>query len=100
MKGTGIGAKRILNQAFHETLIDIDHENHVLKYSIDDGPSPVSKDEVSNYYGVVRLTPTDDGNGTHVEWSSSWEADTEDAVTFCHKIYVGLMEELAGSFKK
>ena len=34
------GAKRILNNAFHETLIEIDGDEHFLTYSIDDGPSP------------------------------------------------------------
>ena len=98
--GANVGAKRILNNAFHETLVEIDHDQHMLKYSIDDGPSPVSKEEVSNYYGVVKLSATADGKGTHVEWSSSWESNVEDAVEFCHGIYVALLNELAESFKK
>lgn len=73
--GNEVGAKRVLNDAFHETLIQIDHDHYVLKYSIDDGPSPVSRQEVSNYYGVVKLTPVADGNRTHVSWSSSWESN-------------------------
>jgi len=98
--GGAVGAKRILNSVFHETLVEINHDKHTLKYSIDDGPSPVSKEEVSNYYGVVKLTPTDEGNGTHVEWSSSWESNVEDAVEFCHGIYVALLNELAETFRK
>ncbi len=98
--GGEVGAKRILNNAFHETLVEIDHDKHMLKYSIDDGPSPVSKEDVSNYYGVVKLSPASDGNGTHVEWSSSWESNVEDAVEFCHGIYVALLNELAESFTK
>lgn len=35
VSGTEVGAKRILNEAFHETLL-----------SVDDGPGPVSKDSV------------------------------------------------------
>jgi len=98
--GREIGAKRILNNAFHETLVDIDHDRFTLKYSIDDGPSPVSREDVSNYYGVVSLSPTDNGNRTLVEWSSSWDSNVEDAVAFCHGIYVALLNELSQSFKK
>ncbi len=94
------GAKRILNDAFHETLVEIDQDKHMLKYSIDDGPSPVSKDEVSNYYGIVKLSPATEGNGTLVEWTSSWDSNVEDAVEFCHGIYVALLNELAASFNK
>jgi len=98
--GRKVGAKRILNDAFHETLVEIDNDKYMLKYSIDDGPSPVSKEEVSNYYGIVKLSSATDGNRTHVEWSSSWESNVEDAVEFCHGIYVAVLNELAESFKK
>ena len=97
--GNSVGAKRILNGAFHETLIEINNDEYYLKYSIDDGPSPVSKDEVENYIGVVRLSPASDGGGTLVEWVSSWESKVDDAVEFCHGIYVALLGELGNSFK-
>ncbi len=96
--GDMAGAKRILNNAFHETLIEIDPTSHSLKYSIDDGPSPVSKDEVSNYIGTVHMTSAADGTGTLVEWSSSWDSNSDDAVAFCSGIYVALLNELAESF--
>ncbi len=96
--GGSPGAKRILNNAFHETLIEINNDEYSLKYSIDDGPSPVSKEEVDNYIGVVRLSPAEDGSGTLVEWSSSWDSNVDDAVEFCHGIYVALLGELAKSF--
>ncbi len=95
VSGDQVGAKRILNGAFHETLREIEAANYALKYSIDDGPSPVSKEEVSNYIGVVQLSPAADGTGTLVEWNSSWESKSEDAVEFCHGIYVALLDELA-----
>lgn len=98
--GGEVGAKRILNDVFHETLVEINNNEYMLKYSIDDGPSPVSKEEVSNYYGVIILSPSTENNKTHVEWSSSWESNEEDAVEFCHNIYVALLNELAESFKK
>ncbi|MCZ6451009.1 MAG: SRPBCC family protein, partial [Deltaproteobacteria bacterium] len=36
--GTETGAKRILNGAFHETLLTLDDEKRTFSYSIDDGP--------------------------------------------------------------
>ena len=96
--GGEVGAKRVLNKAFHETLVEIDNDGYMLKYSIDEGPSPVSSEEVSNYFGVIRLSPAGEGNKTHVDWSSSWDSDVEDAAEFCHGIYVALLNELAESF--
>ena len=97
--GKEVGAQRVLNGAFHETLTKLDAENYLVEYSIDDGPSPVSKKEVSNYLGVIRLSPAQDTDGTLVTWSSSWESNSEDAVDFCHGIYVALLNELASSFE-
>ena len=97
--GSSVGAKRILNGVFHETLVEIDDDNCLLRYSIDDGPSPVSRDEVSNYIGSIKLGANNEG-GVLVEWSSSWESKSDDAVEFCHGIYVALLDELAKSFNQ
>ena len=97
--GYEVGAKRVLNNAFHETLTKVDAENHLVEYSIDDGPSPVSKEEVSNYRGLIQLSPAQDADGTLVVWTSSWESNSEDAVDFCHGIYTALLNELAQSFE-
>lgn len=96
MDGTQVGAKRILNGAFHETLTLVDEASHTLQYSIDDGPSPVSKEEVSNYTGTIKLSESDDG--TLVEWTSDWESNMQDAVEFCGGIYTALLGELKVSF--
>jgi hypothetical protein len=98
--GNEVGAKRILNQVFHETLIEIDGDRHLLRYSIDDGPSPVAPQDVSNYIGQIRLAPDPDSDGTLVEWNSAWESNSEDAVEFCHGIYVALLQSLAKSFQQ
>ena len=37
-----IGAKRILNDAFHETLQSLDNTSKTFTYSIDDGPAVLS----------------------------------------------------------
>jgi len=96
--GDSPGAMRILKNAFHETLLEKNERDHVLKYSIDDGPSPVSKDEVENYVGVIRLSQSGKSDGTLVEWTSSWDSAVDDAVDFCHGIYQALLAELANSF--
>ena len=94
-----IGAKRILNDAFHETLIELDHATHTMRYSIDNGPSPVSAAEVKSYIGHVHLRPITKDNTTFAEWSSSWESDTEEAVEFCRSIYVALLDDMAKSLE-
>jgi len=48
---TEIGAKRILNDAFHETLLSLNNEGKNFTYSINDGLEAVSKDNVQGYIG-------------------------------------------------
>lgn len=94
------GAKRILNEAFHETLHDVVTDQHIVRYSIDDGPSPVSADEVSNYIGEIHLVPVTMSNTTVVEWRSTWESTSDDAVTFCSGIYSALLNDLAATLSE
>ena len=93
-----LGAQRVLNGVFHETLKELNDIDHVVRYSIDDGPAPVSKDDVKNYIGVIRACPVTDIDSTFVEWSSSWEANDEAAQEFCHNIYVALLSDLKNNF--
>ena len=44
--GNQIGAKRVLNGVFHETLLGLDDNARTVRYSIDDGPGAVSKGSV------------------------------------------------------
>jgi hypothetical protein len=96
--GDQIGARRILNDAFHETLVEFSELNKSFKYSIDDGPAPVSKNDVKDYIGAVRLIPITDNDTCLIEWSSNWEAPKDDACDFCHNIYVAVIDELKKSF--
>ena len=93
------GAGRVLNGAFHETLQEIDDEERTFSYSIDDGPSPVSKDDVKNYIGRVSVQAGDGEGSAFVEWSSSWELNDEAAAEFCHGIYVALLSDLKNSLE-
>lgn len=97
--GNEIGAKRVLNGVFKETLVEVDTEVHKVRYSIDDGPSPVSASDVSNYYGTLQLRSSTLDGKTFVEWSSEWESSSEEAVEFCHQIYVALLQALESNFK-
>jgi hypothetical protein len=96
--GTAVGAKRVLNNAIYETLVTLDAQAFLLEYSIDDGPSPISKIDVSDYVAHIKLTTIAGTNNTHVEWSSTWDANDDAAVEFCRGIYVALLNSLAESF--
>ncbi len=97
--GNKVGAKRILNDAFHETLLSFDSDNFSFTYSIDDGPGPVSRDSVNNYVGRVSLSPVTDSGKTFIEWVSTYESDSDSAVgDFCNPIYAGLLSSLKSKF--
>ncbi len=96
--GDQIGAKRLLNNAFHETLRGLDETARVVTYSIDDGPDAVSKANVSGYLGVVRVFPVTDGDGTFVEWTSSWQDSKGGVKEFCDPIYKALLDSLKQHF--
>ena len=91
------GAGRVLNGAFHETLRTLDDMGKTFTYSIDDGPSPVSKDDVNNYVGRVLVEHM--ATGTRVEWSSTWQQNDDAAHDFCHAIYVALLDDLKQSLE-
>ncbi len=97
--GLKVGAKRILNDAFHETLIELNDATHTIRYTIDNGPSPISSDDIKKYVGHLHLLPITKDNTTFVEWSSSWESDSDGAVEFCHNIYVALLDDMANSIE-
>lgn len=99
--GTDAGAKRILNDAFHETLHEIDHEKRYIQYSIDDGPGPVAKDSVSGYRGEVKVLPVTVPAGEDasiVVWTSEWESEEGGVADFCDPIYKALLSDLKVHF--
>lgn len=87
------GAKRIINGAFHETLIEIHPDNYTFSYSIDDGPRPVSSSVVEKYVGVVKLSKY--GSGTLVEWNLVFTSENDiEVVEFCTPIYSACLHSL------
>lgn len=97
--GTKVGAGRVLNGAFHETLLELDDAARVIRYSIDDGPEALSRDRVQGYRGTVRVAPITVGEGTFVEWSSDWESDNGGVVELCDPIYKALLGCLQNHYK-
>lgn len=94
-----IGAKRILNEAFHETLLSIDNNAKKFTYSIDDGPAAVSKDNVEGYVGEVMVYSVSENNTSFVLWTSKWESAKEDGVAeLCNPIYHALLQDLKSYF--
>ena len=98
-KGGDAGARRVLNGAFHETLIEVKDDERSFAYSIDDGPSPVSKADVSNYVGRVVVRPVTEGGGAFVEWSSEWQKNDKATSEFCHGVYVALLADMKKSLE-
>lgn len=89
-----LGARRILNDSFHETLLALDDVERTIKYRLEDGPSPVSPAEVQSFIAVVRVHPVTDTGHAFVEWSASWEARDDAAVEFAGGIYAALLAAL------
>ena len=99
LAGNQIGAKRIINGVFYETLVTLSELDHVVEYSIDDGPGPVAKDQVRNYIGHLRLYPITAENTTFVEWTSTYDSPDSAAVgELCNPIYQALLEALRTHF--
>ena len=90
--------KRILNEAFHETLLSLDDSGRTFSYSIDDGPGPVAKENVTRYVGTVEMSTVE--GGTLVVWRSEFESGTDNEVTaFCDPIYQALLGALKASLE-
>ncbi len=96
--GTQIGAKRVLNGVIHETLLALEEQARVVRYSIDDGPEAVSKDNVVGYIGEIRVFPVTDEEATFVLWTSSWESSGGGVAEFCNPIYKALLSDLKSAF--
>ena len=97
--GGQVGARRLLNGQFSETLLELNEDDRIMRYSIDDGPSPVSRTEIENYEGRIEVKPSSSGSGALVEWSSLWEKNEEPVREFCQSIYVALLNDMKQSLE-
>jgi len=99
LKGNQVGAKRIINDVFHETLVEISDRHHSLTYQITDGPGPVAKNAIKNYYGKMELHAVTDENKTFVLWTSSYDSPESGAVgELCNPIYGAALKGLKDQF--
>lgn len=96
VKGDQAGAKRVLNDAFHETLLELNDVDCSVRYSIDNAPPPVS--ETTGYLGYVRVHPVTDSNTSYVEWSSNWQGKDQETAEFCSPLYVAMLGDLKKKF--
>lgn len=89
------GAKRILNDAFEETLLSFNDVAKTFTYSIDDGLGAVSKDNVEGYVGEVTVYPVSENNTSFVLWTSEWKSSKAGGVAeFCSPVYHALLQDL------
>ena len=95
ISGPAPGAKRIANGVFHETLRELDEDRYLLRYSVEEGPSPLASNEISDFQGVMQLQDMTADDNTRVEWSATWDAQNDAGVRFCKGMYRGLLQELA-----
>lgn len=98
--GTAVGARRLLNGSFLDTLIAYSELEHRIMYSLDDAPSPISPVEISNYVGDLHLLPITNEGKTFAEWSGCWDSNGTEAIAFMNDIYVALLSDLAAEFEK
>jgi hypothetical protein len=90
-KGDQIGARRVLNDAFHETLVALDDVDRSMKYSLDDGPSPVSAQEVRHFVARLHVLPITATDQSLLEISASWEEDGDAVRSFASGIYEAIL---------
>ncbi|SEN68704.1 Polyketide cyclase / dehydrase and lipid transport [Nitrosospira multiformis] len=96
--GYSVGARRLLNGEFLDTLIAYSEIERRMMYSMDEGPSPVSSGEICNYVGNLHLLPVTTDDTTFVEWSGSWESANTEAVEYMNRVYRSLLADLAAEF--
>ncbi len=94
-----MGARRFYRQT--RRAPELDEEARRLKYSIDDGPGPVAKGAVSDYFGEVQVLPLTVPESTDqcvVVWTSAWAAEDGGVAAFCDPIYRGLLADMKSHF--
>jgi hypothetical protein len=100
-KGLEVGAKRIINGVFYETLTELRSGDFYFKYSVDDGPGAVAKDAVRDYFAEVKLQRITDTNQTFMLWTSTYQSKDERAVAeLFNPIYQALLSAAKDNITK
>lgn len=96
-KADQVGAKRILSNTYHETLLSLDDRNHSFTYQVT--ASMLSKDQVKNFIGTISLHKITDENKTLVVWNARFEAiDDEMVEGLCNPFYQNALKGLKEHF--
>ncbi len=100
LKSDQVGAKRVLNGTFEETLVALNDGARQFSYSIDEAEgTPVALSEVKNYLGTVTAFSVTEGGQTFLEWRSQWDGNASAGEEFCSGIYGALVGAMKKSFE-
>lgn len=94
--GNQVGARRLINGVLQETLAGLDEDQHLIRYTIEQGPPPMDEG-VTNYAGQLQLRPVTADGGTFVEWSSSWDGKDMEIYEFLQPLIATLLGSLKTS---
>ena len=94
-----LGARRRLNDAILETLIELDDDERFFVYTVDDGPGPLAPEFVDRYVGRVHALPVTATGHTFVQWTSDFATRDDGAVgKFCDGICQAILNDLAARY--
>lgn len=96
--GNQIGAKRIINGTFYETLIGLDDQARIMRYRIDLGSDAAVKDNVQEIVGEIRVIPITEDNTTFVMWTTNQEPSSGGVAEPGDEAYLAMLGELQESF--
>lgn len=93
--GDQVGAKRILNDQYHETLTQYDPGNYTFSYTTENIPAEFTNSPVSDFRSTLRLLPVTSDKTTFVEMSATFTATRPIAVEqLGNPIYEALLNAL------
>lgn len=80
LKADQIGASRVINDVFHETLVDLNDLEKSFAYHMTDGPGAVAKDIVKSFYGKLQLFAVTDEDKTYALWTTTFDSPDSSTV--------------------
>lgn len=95
------GMKRLVNGLFEEVLVEYKEDDYFYVTRMENGPPPVSPEQVSNYTAAISLIPMKGNKGTYAKICAHWETAQEEggSVEFFEDRNTLLLEDLASQFR-
>lgn len=90
VSGNTTGAKRVVNDAFHERLRAHTSSTHMIGYIIENGPPPISSNDVHIQISLSQMTD----DVTHVALNVSSSAENSDSNNFCTTTCISMFDDL------